>query len=101
MSSGIVDSTGVFRAASQSFLNSLPPKERAQFEHCYSSDDLLKSIGKVAADKGEGRLRVHLKKVRLFSERLEPYFETIGIIVQSHPEFAALAWGALRLVLQV
>jgi hypothetical protein len=32
---------------------------------------------------------------------MEPYFEVINIFVSSHPEFAALVWGALRLVFVV
>ena len=39
--------------------------------------------------------------VKSFSDALEPYFESLGILVQSHPEYAALVWGAFRLVFQV
>jgi hypothetical protein len=34
-------------------------------------------------------------------EYLEPYFEVIGIAIQSHPEIPALVWSALRLILKV
>ena len=42
-----------------------------------------------------------LKKIKQLNNGLKHYFEVVGIVVQSHPEFAALAWGAMRLVLQV
>jgi len=41
------------------------------------------------------------KKIHSLSTKLTPYFEIIGIFVQAHPEFAALAWGSIRLVFQV
>jgi hypothetical protein len=29
---------------------------------------------------------------------LRPYFDTTGIFVQSHPEYAAIMWGTLHLM---
>jgi len=42
-----------------------------------------------------------VKRVKAFSDNLKHYFDVIGILIQSHPEYAALVWGAVRLVLQV
>jgi hypothetical protein len=42
-----------------------------------------------------------LTRIKTFSSRLQPYFDILNIVVQSHPEWAAIAWGAIRLVLQV
>ena len=36
-----------------------------------------------------------------FGERLEPYFKIVDIFVSSNPQYAALFWGSLRLVLKV
>jgi hypothetical protein len=41
-----------------------------------------------------------MRRLTAFSDSLKHYFDVIGILVQSHPEYAALAWGAFRLVLQ-
>jgi hypothetical protein len=32
---------------------------------------------------------------------MQPYFDIVGTVIQSHPEVAALAWGSFRLVLLV
>lgn len=41
------------------------------------------------------------KKIQDLSNKLEPYFEIINLFVQTHPEFAGLAWGSIRLVFLV
>ena len=40
-------------------------------------------------------------KIKALSDKLEPYFEVIQIVIQSNPEWTAIAWGAFRLILQV
>jgi hypothetical protein len=42
-----------------------------------------------------------MTRVKTFNDALSPYFEVVSIAIQSHPEIAAIAWGTLRLVLQV
>ena len=39
--------------------------------------------------------------IHKFGASLQPYFKILNIVVQSHPEWSAIAWGAVRLVLQV
>ena len=41
------------------------------------------------------------KNIAFLAAKLGPYFEIINIFVSSHPEFAGLAWGSLRLVFLV
>lgn len=43
----------------------------------------------------------YLKRIKALGDSLQPYFDVIGITIQSHPAWAAIAWGAFRLVLQV
>ncbi|RSL87483.1 hypothetical protein CDV31_016241 [Fusarium ambrosium] len=75
-----------FAKARDQFLECLAKSDRTQYATCTSPDALI----------GEA-----VQCVRTFSNRLEPYFATIGVFVQSHPEFAAVAWGAVRLILKL
>ena len=69
---------------------------------CSSVDELLKSAKAIPRQlKPRSRGVSLLDGLERFTERLKPYFDVIGIIVQSNPEFSAIAWGAVRLVLQV
>jgi len=42
-----------------------------------------------------------LRTIGSFAASLTPFNEAIGIFVSSHPEYAALVWGTLRLIMQV
>ncbi|KAH8682820.1 hypothetical protein BGZ60DRAFT_205870 [Tricladium varicosporioides] len=49
------------------------------------------------------RSRLHdaISKVASFAGNFGPYFKIVEIIISSHPEYAAIAWGGVRLVLQL
>jgi hypothetical protein len=49
------------------------------------------------------RSRLHdaITNVASFAKSLGPYFGIVEMIVSSHPEYAAIAWGGVRLVFQV
>ena len=51
--------------------------------------------------KNNRKLSGLCRKVERFASAFAPFFDVIGIFVQSNPEFAALAWGAIRLVFLV
>jgi hypothetical protein len=36
-----------------------------------------------------------------FSRTMKPYFDVVDTLVSSHPEYAAILWGAVKLVCQV
>lgn len=88
--------------ARDSFLDSLPPKERALFSNCDSPEELIKDLEKFNLKvKNRGRILACMTRVKTFNDALSPYFEVVSIAIQSHPEIAAIAWGTLRLVLQL
>ncbi|KAJ4295630.1 hypothetical protein N0V90_007643 [Kalmusia sp. IMI 367209] len=92
----------VFVKARDHFLTSLLPDERAQFSKCDSAQQLLETIQNLPAlRKNGGILTDCVYSVHRLDEKLSPYFESIGWVVQSHPEFAAIGWGAFRLVLRL
>jgi hypothetical protein len=72
------------------------------FAKCSSADELLISAGTLAeAFQGKGIADSALKTLGSFAKRLQPFFDVIGIVVQTHPEIAGFFWGATRLALQV
>ena len=92
----------VFEDMQVRFLTSLPPRERKLFEHCSSPEQMVAETSKLAVIADDHiRGTKLIGKIKSFTEKIKPYFEVIDIIVQSHPEYAAIAWGAFRLVLQV
>ena len=83
-------------------MDSLPPKERALFSNCDSPEELIKDLENFNLKvKNRGRILACMTRVKTFNDALSPYFEVVSIAIQSHPEIAAIAWGTLRLVLQV
>ncbi|KAF2177896.1 hypothetical protein K469DRAFT_350551 [Zopfia rhizophila CBS 207.26] len=97
---GLGDS--VFIEARDQFLNSLLPSERAQFAKCHSAQQLLKDIKNLLSLKKNAAVRRScVQSIANLGTKLSPYFDAIGWIVQSHPEFAAIGWGAFRFVLQL
>jgi hypothetical protein len=98
------DADQLFRQARDGFLAALPADERQRFTQLgnTSADDVSSAITAMRAqfrDK-KGATSV-FTKIDKFTAKISPYFEVLGIMVSSHPEWTAIAWGALRLVLQV
>jgi hypothetical protein len=48
------------------------------------------------------RSRLHdaISVVEEFGHSLQPFFSIVELLVSSHPEWAAIAWGGIRLVFQ-
>ncbi len=91
-----------FADAQNQFLNSLPATERALFFSCNSAEELLTEVKKLSRFKPEdSRWRRSFECIQRFSDNLKPYFSVIDTFVSSHPEWCAIAWGAVRLLLQV
>ena len=90
-----------FEQAIEQFHASLAPKERSLFSKCNSADELLSTVEDLEIIKKSRESSRLVRRVKLFNDSLGHYFAVIDILVQSHPEYAALAWGAVRLVLQV
>lgn len=92
---------GVFKEAHQSFLRSLSPDERTLFSTCASAENLLADARQLEIiSKNRTRGRRFMQRITAISKTLVPYFEVVGITVQT-TEYAALAWGGIRLILQL
>ncbi|KAJ3535986.1 hypothetical protein NM208_g6910 [Fusarium decemcellulare] len=85
-----------FTKARDRFLECLAKSDREQYATCASPNELISQVQKFANFKDNCPRFTHaIKCITTFCNRLEPYFDTVGIFVQSHPESAAIAWGAL------
>lgn len=100
-----MEMNSIFQEAREEFLRSLSPNEKSRFAFCSSGKELLRDIKSIDCLRQEGhnkpKARQPLTRLQPLNEKLEPYFQVIGILVSSHPEYAAVGWGALCLVLQV
>ncbi len=94
-----VNDCSAFAEAKELFLSSVSPQERLQFSACSSGEEILTQINSFTTDPR--RRNKIVARIKVFSDLLGPYFDVLELVVSSHPEYAAVAWGALRLVLQV
>lgn len=90
-----------FELALRDFRAALPPQERSLFKQCKSSEELINYVQDLDVLKKTQKRGTLMERLSKFGKSFSHYFDVIGILVQSHPEYAALAWGAFRLVLQV
>ena len=92
----------IFAAAKDQFLESISEKERLRFAECTSVEQLLAEVQTFNISKQDRRKHdIMIGHIHKFGASLQPYFEILNIVVQSCPEWSAIAWGAVRLVLQV
>jgi hypothetical protein len=96
------DDDHIFQGARDNFLASLSAEERVHFPTCTSADNLINNIKAPDAFKNNHRRWTRiLNRFKNFADQLQPYFEVMNIVLQSHPEWTAIAFGAFRLVIQV
>ena len=97
-----MDANEVFREAYDRFLTSLSGQDRTLFSSCSSPDLLLSDIAQLdVICKQKRRGEKFIGRIKSLCNRLKPYFEVIGIVVSSHPEWVAVGWGVFRLALTV
>jgi Heterokaryon incompatibility protein (HET) len=92
-------SNDVFNSVITGFRDSLGPKEKEMFKEFKSSKEMLGDLRSRCKDVRNSRKLFSLcSKIERFAAAWEPFFEVMTIFVQTHLEFAGLAWGAIRLV---
>ncbi|KAJ8115345.1 hypothetical protein OPT61_g2995 [Boeremia exigua] len=102
MSNTTAQHNEVFERARDEFLASLSPAEKIIFDRCPSAEALISNVEKMRLAKKDARgHRAVITVLGDLSNSLKPYFDTIGIFVQSHPEYAAMIWGAFHLVFKL
>ncbi|RYP51976.1 hypothetical protein DL768_002772 [Monosporascus sp. mg162] len=96
----------VFEEAKGRFEASLSSEEQAELRGFHSAQDMIANVASWGnCFQGQSRkvawFSRSMKKIRRFSDALQSYFDIFTIIVSSHPEYAALALGAVRLALKL
>ncbi|KAJ4297992.1 hypothetical protein N0V90_005891 [Kalmusia sp. IMI 367209] len=96
------NANGVFAEARDGLLNSLTPTARALFTACPSVTQLIEDVRSDEKLSRNGKLlRRAISKIDALNASLSPYFKALDMFPQSNPEFAAIAWGAFKLALQL
>jgi hypothetical protein len=91
-----------FDQAHEEFLNQLSDEEKKQFAPVKDSQTFLKELHNLGQFAKNNRKWTKLfRSIQKCGDHLAPYFDVVGIVVQSHPEWSAIAWGSFRLVLMV
>ncbi|EHK17642.1 uncharacterized protein TRIVIDRAFT_210425 [Trichoderma virens Gv29-8] len=99
---GSTDLAELFKEAQDTFLASLSEEERRSFPKCSSAEELVESARKLdILSRGHRDRKAMLRKIQAFGNKLSPFFGIIDILCSAHPEWANVAWGAFRLVLQM
>lgn len=87
------------------FRESLPPGSQTQLVRCTNAESLILNIETIAYNfrhkSKVSRLIACCNIIKRVAQAWEPFFEVITILVSSHPEYAACAWSAIRLVFLV
>jgi hypothetical protein len=91
-----------FQEAKDKFLKQLSTRDRTSFFTVHGPEELISHVQRLAntfSNKRKGAKLLGMANT--LRESLEPYFEALGVIAQGASGYAAVAWGVLRLVLQV
>ena len=94
----------VFKIAATDFRAGLPEEQRVSFRLYDNPTAMIQSLQEHITEHGRGkrsRLLAGCALIDAGCRRMEPYFKVIDILVQSHPDWASIVWGAIRLVFTV
>jgi hypothetical protein len=93
----------IFQDVHKTFLESLSESEKLCFQSFPDAKSMLNEIENIVSKSPAHRskLAVCVKHISALANRLSPFFEVFAIFVPSQPEIPGLAWGAIRLVVQV
>jgi hypothetical protein len=100
-----INPTEIFDKSMAAFRDSLPPESQSHLVQCTNTESLILNIETIAYNfKNRSkvpRLIACCNTIKRFAQTWEPFFEVTTILVSSHPEYAACAWSAVRLVFLV
>jgi hypothetical protein len=100
-----IDPTEIFEKSMAAFRDSLPLENQSQLVQCVNAESLILNIETIAygfKNKSKvSRLMACCNVIKRFAQTWEPFFEVTSILVSSHPEYAACAWSAIRLIFLV
>jgi hypothetical protein len=101
---GLRTAHATFVTATQEFIDSLPDGAKSRFQRVDNPEAMVISIQdyiKLLESQDKSRLLRACTKIVKLGNVLKPYFQVVDIFESSHPDWAGIAWGAVRLVFQV
>ena len=92
----------VFAVAATDFRNGLSEDQRERFQLFDDPCEMIKDLKEhIKRHSKRSRLLAACSRIESFRAAIEPYFKVVDIVVSSHPEWAAIVWGAVRLIFTV
>lgn len=93
----------IFANTYRSFRDGLSTDEKQLFAEFPNSKEMIASVQKQCDQDQihQSRLTMCIACVESFGKRMEPFFDVVGVFVSSHPEYAAILWGSVRLMFQL
>ena len=91
-------SDNVSRIAAADFRAGLSEEQRHEFQLFDTPAEMIQSLQEHVKKHSEGkrsRLLAGCVLIEAGCRKFEPYFDIVNILVQSHPEWAGIAWGVL------
>jgi len=104
MTPEMASAESVFMTAAKRFQDNLPEDDKPDFQILDTPQEMIASIEQHVMNLNSPRTTRLLdacKKIEQFSKTMTPFFNIVDIFVSSHPDWAAVVWGAIRLVFQV
>lgn len=100
-----VDALQRLSDVSSGFRQGLTADDKALCDEVKTRDVMLNALTKECASSSRkddnGKLFRFLGAMDRFSDHLRPFFDVIDMIISSHPDYAAIAWGGLKLLFLV
>ncbi|KAH0542496.1 hypothetical protein FGG08_003092 [Glutinoglossum americanum] len=95
--------SNIFAVAFETFRGSFSGDEGSDFTNFPNAESMLESISRQVTEHPvhRSRLTTCCRKISSLADTLTPFFEIVGIFVQTNPKYAGLVWGAMRLVFQL
>ena len=90
--------------AATDFRAGLSEDQREGFHLFDDPCEMIKNLQEYIKEHSKGkrsRLLAACSRIESFRVAIEPYFKVVDIVVSSHPEWAAIFWGAIRLIFTV
>jgi hypothetical protein len=96
------DPASIFQYAIESFQNTLSEDDRKLLKPAEDVSGLISDlVDHCKKLKDPSKLLLVCKSIDRCARRLQPFFEIVGIVIKSNPDWAAGAWGAIKLVFLV
>lgn len=98
-----MDADAIFATTFQGFHDALPDDQKKLFVSYPNAQSMIEAVETQVKSHPihDTRLTACMTRLNAFVQRVAPFCDVINILVQTHPEYAGLVWGAIRLIFLV